>query len=144
MRTLSCSESDRNSDFKTTVGVYSLRAKTAQPFVSLPVAWAELERALKRGDANSLVFGIRSELRFQDYRRCVFVAGENCAAVRVVARRVGRTRTRAEAWRCELSRVRNQIGTPISRLPSVCIRCGRKLRSRSCRCPSRGQNSNAR
>src|SRR5207302_1562048 len=27
----------QNSDFKTTVGVYSLRAKSAEPFVSMPV-----------------------------------------------------------------------------------------------------------
>ena len=32
----------QNSDFKTTIGVYSLRAKHDSPFVSLPVAWDEL------------------------------------------------------------------------------------------------------
>jgi bifunctional non-homologous end joining protein LigD len=32
----------QNSDFKTTVSVYSLRAKAERPFVSLPVTWAEL------------------------------------------------------------------------------------------------------
>ena len=31
----------QNSDFKTTVGVYSLRAKRERPFVSLPVSWDE-------------------------------------------------------------------------------------------------------
>lgn len=35
----------QNADFKTTVGVYSLRAKAGRPFVSMPVAWDELERA---------------------------------------------------------------------------------------------------
>lgn len=35
----------QNSDFKTTVGVYSLRAKRQYPFVSLPVTWDELEQA---------------------------------------------------------------------------------------------------
>ena len=33
----------QNSDFKTTVGVYSLRAKD-RPYVSLPVAWDELSK----------------------------------------------------------------------------------------------------
>src|SRR4051794_9113608 len=33
----------QNSDFKTTVGVYSLRAKRAFPFVSMPVTWDEIE-----------------------------------------------------------------------------------------------------
>lgn len=33
----------QNSDFKTTAGVYSLRAKIGTPFVSLPVTWDELE-----------------------------------------------------------------------------------------------------
>jgi bifunctional non-homologous end joining protein LigD len=32
----------QNSDFKTTVGVYSLRAKRERPFVSLPVRWEDL------------------------------------------------------------------------------------------------------
>jgi bifunctional non-homologous end joining protein LigD len=35
----------QNSDFKTTVGVYSLRAKRSTPFVSAPVTWEELESA---------------------------------------------------------------------------------------------------
>ena len=33
----------QNSDFKTTVGVYSW-AKTGRPYVSLPVTWDELDR----------------------------------------------------------------------------------------------------
>lgn len=46
----------QNSDFKTTVGVYSLRAKQDRPFVSLPVGWDELERALKSRDFAELYF----------------------------------------------------------------------------------------
>ena len=38
----------QNSDFKTTVGVYSLRAKSDVPYVSAPVAWDELERLERR------------------------------------------------------------------------------------------------
>jgi bifunctional non-homologous end joining protein LigD len=44
----------QNSDFKTTVSVYSLRAKTDRPFVSLPVEWDELSKAVKAGDAQRL------------------------------------------------------------------------------------------
>jgi bifunctional non-homologous end joining protein LigD len=46
----------QNSDFKTTVAPYSLRAKQEQPFVSLPVTWQELARAVKRRDASPLQF----------------------------------------------------------------------------------------
>jgi bifunctional non-homologous end joining protein LigD len=35
----------QNSDYKTTVGVYSLRAKRERPFVSAPVSWEELQHA---------------------------------------------------------------------------------------------------
>lgn len=35
----------QNADYKTTVSVYSLRAKSATPYVSLPVTWEEVERA---------------------------------------------------------------------------------------------------
>ena len=40
----------QNSDFKTTVGVYSLRAKRERPFVSLPVTWTELEEMVSAND----------------------------------------------------------------------------------------------
>lgn len=46
----------QNSDFKTTVGVYSLRAKSHKPFVSMPVYWDELERAVSANDPGSLYF----------------------------------------------------------------------------------------
>jgi bifunctional non-homologous end joining protein LigD len=35
----------QNSDYKTTVGAYSLRAKRDEPYVSLPVTWEELKKA---------------------------------------------------------------------------------------------------
>jgi len=35
----------QNADFKTTVSVYSLRAKRERPFVSMPVTWDEVEAA---------------------------------------------------------------------------------------------------
>jgi bifunctional non-homologous end joining protein LigD len=40
----------QNSDFKTTVAVYSLRAKRDEPFVSLPFSWQELRRAARKQD----------------------------------------------------------------------------------------------
>jgi bifunctional non-homologous end joining protein LigD len=46
----------QNSDFKTTVSVYSLRASRDQPYVSMPVEWDELRRALRRGNADGLHF----------------------------------------------------------------------------------------
>ena len=46
----------QNSAFKTTAGVYSLRAKRPAPFVSMPVTWDELEQARKQRDATLLDF----------------------------------------------------------------------------------------
>src|SRR5712675_2371821 len=45
----------QNDDYKTTVNVYSLRAKD-QPTVSTPVTWQEVENCLKKGDPDLLVF----------------------------------------------------------------------------------------
>jgi bifunctional non-homologous end joining protein LigD len=42
----------QNSEFKTTVCVYSLRAKRERPFVSLPFTWEEVERACKKNDSS--------------------------------------------------------------------------------------------
>jgi bifunctional non-homologous end joining protein LigD len=45
----------QNDDYKTTVNVYSLRAKD-QPTVSTPVTWQEVENCLKKSDPDLLVF----------------------------------------------------------------------------------------
>ena len=45
----------QNDEHKTTIGVYSLRARE-RPTVSTPVTWDEVERALKKKDAGLLVF----------------------------------------------------------------------------------------
>ena len=45
----------QNDDHKTTVCVYSLRAKE-RPAVSTPLKWEEVESCLKKGDASLLVF----------------------------------------------------------------------------------------
>jgi bifunctional non-homologous end joining protein LigD len=45
----------QNDDYKTTVCVYSLRAKE-RPTVSTPVKWSEVEQCAKKGDPNLLLF----------------------------------------------------------------------------------------
>jgi bifunctional non-homologous end joining protein LigD len=45
----------QNDEHKTTVSVYSLRARE-RPTVSTPVSWEEVERALKKKDSTLLVF----------------------------------------------------------------------------------------
>lgn len=45
----------QNDEHKTTIGVYSLRARE-HPTVSTPVTWEEVERTLKKKDAGLLVF----------------------------------------------------------------------------------------
>jgi len=46
----------QNAAYKTTVAVYSLRAKRHRPYVSMPIEWDELQRALDAKDAESLYF----------------------------------------------------------------------------------------
>lgn len=46
----------QNSDFKTTVCVYAMRAKREQPFISMPITWAEAQKAAKKGDEKALFF----------------------------------------------------------------------------------------
>ncbi len=45
----------QNDEHKTTISVYSLRARE-RPTVSTPVKWEEVEQAFKKKDANLLVF----------------------------------------------------------------------------------------
>ena len=45
----------QNDEHKTTVAIYSLRARE-HPTVSTPVSWDEVEKALKKKDASLLVF----------------------------------------------------------------------------------------
>jgi bifunctional non-homologous end joining protein LigD len=46
----------QNAEFKTTVSVYSLRAKIHRPYVSLPVHWDELQDALRKKEPDELFF----------------------------------------------------------------------------------------
>src|SRR6185369_10560562 len=52
----------QNTDYKTTVGVYSLRAKSHSPYVSMPVRWDELVAAEKSRDVAGLVFSPEAAL----------------------------------------------------------------------------------
>jgi bifunctional non-homologous end joining protein LigD len=45
----------QNTSSKTTVAVYSLRARP-EPTVSTPVTWQEVDKCAKSGDPNSLRF----------------------------------------------------------------------------------------
>lgn len=51
----------QNDQHKTTISVYSLRARE-RPTVSTPVRWEEVEQALKKKDANLLVFEAKDVL----------------------------------------------------------------------------------
>src|SRR5438270_11214404 len=52
----------QNDQYKTTVNVYSLRAR-ARPTVSTPVTWAEVEKCLKAKDPSLLVFDSEQVLK---------------------------------------------------------------------------------
>ncbi|HUF91151.1 MAG TPA: hypothetical protein VMR23_02165 [Candidatus Limnocylindria bacterium] len=53
----------QNAVHKTTVAVYSLRGSRPHPYVSLPVTWDELARALKKKDGRALHFEPAAALR---------------------------------------------------------------------------------
>ena len=82
----------QNADYKTTVGVYSLRAKSATPFVSMPVTWEELARPRRNAlyfDPDQAVARIRKvgdlfapvlKLRQKFWREAAPVADTKAAA----------------------------------------------------------------
>jgi bifunctional non-homologous end joining protein LigD len=53
----------QNTETKTTVSVYSLRAKSGRPYVSVPVTWEELKKAAKAKDPESLFFAPEEVLK---------------------------------------------------------------------------------
>jgi bifunctional non-homologous end joining protein LigD len=53
----------QNDDKKTTVSVYSLRAKRESPFVSMPVTWEELDRAHAQKNIERLQFSPQDALK---------------------------------------------------------------------------------
>ena len=56
----------QNWDFKTTIAVYSLRAKRDTPYVSMPIDWNELRRAMRKCTPASLYFEPEAALRRLD------------------------------------------------------------------------------
>jgi bifunctional non-homologous end joining protein LigD len=61
----------QNDEHKTTVSVYSLRARE-RPTVSMPVTWVEVDRLVKSGDPTSLVFEAPQALARLDRRGDLF------------------------------------------------------------------------
>jgi bifunctional non-homologous end joining protein LigD len=57
----------QNSEHKTTVAVYSMRAK-AEPSVSTPVSWERIESAFDNSDTDQLRFGPGEVLDLLDHR----------------------------------------------------------------------------
>jgi bifunctional non-homologous end joining protein LigD len=57
----------QNDEHKTTVAVYSLRARE-RPTVSMPVEWDEVKRAAKKEDRDSLTFEATDALKRVSYR----------------------------------------------------------------------------
>jgi bifunctional non-homologous end joining protein LigD len=53
----------QNSSSKTTVAVYSVRGKNRKPWVSMPVTWTELKRAVRQGTSEALRFSPEAALR---------------------------------------------------------------------------------
>jgi bifunctional non-homologous end joining protein LigD len=53
----------QNADYKTTVGVYSLRAKRRRPYVSMPVDWGELLQIFRAQHRDALFFSPEAALK---------------------------------------------------------------------------------
>jgi bifunctional non-homologous end joining protein LigD len=61
----------QNSETKTTVSVYSLRAKD-RPFVSMPLEWTEVEKCLEKKDASLVFFEAEEALKRIDKKGDLF------------------------------------------------------------------------
>ncbi len=61
----------QNDDHKTTINVYSLRAKQ-RPTVSTPVTWEEVARTLKKGDPALLTFEFEEVIKRIEQRHDLF------------------------------------------------------------------------
>ncbi len=80
----------QNDSHKTTVCVYSLRARD-RPTVSTPLEWDELRAALDAGDPDALRFDAATVLeRVRDARRPVRAGALACAEAAVALRRAAR------------------------------------------------------
>src|SRR4051794_30438009 len=56
----------QNAEHKSTVSVYSLRARGAEPYVSLPMDWEELSRAVKAKDPRRFCVAPEDALKMVD------------------------------------------------------------------------------
>ncbi len=62
----------QNSETKTTICVYSLRAKTGIPYVSMPVEWKELSAAIKAGKKDRLYWQAADALKRIEKKKDLF------------------------------------------------------------------------
>ena len=76
----------QNDDHKTTVNVYSLRAKQQRPTVSTPVTWDEVARTLKKGDSALLTFDSLAMAKLPSRQSALPVQSDNsCFLLRAKA-----------------------------------------------------------
>ena len=108
----------QNTDFKTTVAVYSLRSKSARPFVSMPMRWSEIENARKKsalyispGDAIDRVNRI----------------GDLWEEMRTLRQRLPATRVRSIAQRAAARPSEEGVLMHGIRLPKARSQSGRRL-----------------
>jgi hypothetical protein len=103
----------RTIDFKTTVGVYSLRAKSHKPLVSMPVSWKALECVLSANNPESLYFNPSQAMarvgEVDDLLKPVlsqkqFLANELISALPSSAKRTSGSRQRKSSVRAALRR----------------------------------------
>ena len=62
----------QNTEHKTTVVVYSLRAKREQPYVSMPFAWDEVEEACRKNDAAAFYYTAEEALERMEAKGDLF------------------------------------------------------------------------
>ncbi|MGV3774958.1 MAG: non-homologous end-joining DNA ligase [Verrucomicrobiales bacterium] len=62
----------QNSEHKTTVAVYSLRAKREEPFISMPVAWEALKKALKQKKTDCFYYTPAEAIEFLETKGDLF------------------------------------------------------------------------
>src|SRR5206468_2591573 len=62
----------QHAEHKSTVSVYSVRAKRAAPFVSMPLNWEEVEGAVREGDARQLDFSPEAAIKRAKQHRDLF------------------------------------------------------------------------
>ncbi|HEU4523112.1 MAG TPA: non-homologous end-joining DNA ligase [Thermoanaerobaculia bacterium] len=103
----------QNADYKTTVAVYSLRSKSAIPYVSMPLEWREIERARK---PENLFFTPQQALRRVETR------GDLWAPMRTLKQQLPQAGKRAAK-----SPAAKKKAGPASRLPKPGSQSGRRL-----------------